>query len=193
MEVGIFIYDGVEVLDFSGPYEVFSTANRFVSEHIGVSLVAPTHSPVRTRGGMSVNPHYSIYAHPHFDLLIVAGGKHQGIEKNPIILHWLAETAQHTRSCASVCTGVFLFAAAGLIDEMKVTTHWEDIDSLKQSYPHLSVIENSRYIMDQNFTSSAGISAGIDMSLALLRKHFGVNIAKTTAKQMEYYWSEMEK
>ncbi|CAH9063704.1 Isonitrile hydratase [Pseudoalteromonas holothuriae] len=186
MNIGIFIYDGVEVLDFTGPYEVFSTANRFVDEHINISLIAPSQSPVRTRGGMSVNPHYSIYASPHFDLLIVAGGKHHGIVKNPTILQWLAETAQHTRSCASVCTGVFLYAAAGLIDEKKVTTHQQDIDELKHQYPQLHVIGNVRYIMDQNFTSSAGVSAGIDMSLALLKKRFGERVAKQTAQQMEY-------
>ncbi|NOU50415.1 DJ-1/PfpI family protein [Pseudoalteromonas sp. JBTF-M23] len=190
MEVGIFIYDGVEILDFCGPYEVFSSANKHINEHLGVSLVAPTQAPVRARGGMSVNPHYSIYSNPHFDLLIVAGGKHQGIMKNPTVLHWLAETAQHTRACASVSTGVFMYAEAGLIDGKKVTTHRQEIEELKTKYPQLSVIENKRYIMDQNFTSSAGISAGIDMCLALVRKRFGDKVARQTALDMEYTWCD---
>ncbi|BBN83904.1 glutamine amidotransferase [Pseudoalteromonas sp. A25] len=190
MQVGIFIYDGVEILDFSGPYEVFSSANKYTSEHLGVSLVAPSQAPVRTRGGMSVNPHYSIYAAPHFDLLIVAGGKHQGIMTNPTVLNWLAETAQHTRACASVSTGVFLYAQAGLIDGKKVTTHQLEIDELKSKYPELNVVNDVRYIMDQNFTSSAGISAGIDMCLALVKRKFGEKVAKLTAQHMEYGWHD---
>ena len=188
MEIGIFIYDNVEILDFCGPFEVFCTANRFTEQHINVSLIAPTHSPVKTRGGLSVNPHYSIHGHPKLNLLITAGGRHNGIIKNPTVLRWIAETARHTPSCASVCTGVFLYAQAGIIDGKKVTTHWSDIEDLRDNYPQLQVVENQRFVTDQNFTSSAGISAGIDMSLSLIKSWFGVNTAIKTAKQMDYMW-----
>ncbi|MCG7561397.1 DJ-1/PfpI family protein [Pseudoalteromonas sp. McH1-42] len=188
MEIGIFIYDGVEVLDFSGPFEVFSTAARFVDEPVNVSLIAPSHAPVSCRGGLSVNPHYSIHGHPRFDLLIVAGGQHQHVLSNTSVLAWLAETATHTRRCASVCTGVFLFAEAGLIDGKSVTTHWDDLARLQSSYPHLKVCEDKRFVMDQNFTSSAGVSAGIDMSLELVKLHFGKSLAIKTARQMDYNW-----
>lgn len=188
MEIGIFIYDNVEVLDFCGPFEVFCTANRFTEQHINVSLIAPTHSPVKARGGLSVNPHYSIHGHPKFDLLIAAGGIHTGIIKNPTVLRWLAETARHTPACASVCTGVFLFAQAGIIDGKKVTTHWSDTSELQHSYPELEVIKNQRFVVDQNFTSSAGIAAGIDMSLSIIQSKFGKGIAHKTARQMDYDW-----
>ncbi|PAY01882.1 glutamine amidotransferase [Pseudoalteromonas sp. HM-SA03] len=188
MEVGIFIYDGAECLDFCGPLEVFNTAKRFIETPINVSLVAPSHIPVTSRGGMSVNPHYSIYSHPKFDLLIVVGGLHHQICGDHNVLNWLAETANHTSQCASVCTGVFLYAEAGLIDGKRVTTHWQDIDDLREQYPSLEVVEDVRFIMDQNFTSSAGISAGIDMSLELVKKRFGQSIARKTATQMDYDW-----
>ncbi|ATD09341.1 MULTISPECIES: DJ-1/PfpI family protein [Pseudoalteromonas] len=188
MEVGIFIYDGAECLDFCGPFEVFNTAKRFIETPINVSFVAPSHVPVTSRGGMSVNPHYSIYSHPKFDLLIVVGGLHHQICGDHNVLNWLAETANHTSQCASVCTGVFLYAEAGLIDGKRVTTHWQDIDDLREQYPSLEVVEDVRFVMDQNFTSSAGISAGIDMSLELVKKRFGQSVARKTATQMDYDW-----
>ena len=189
MEVGIFIYDGAESLDFCGPFEVFNTVKRFIDTPINISIVAPSHIPITSRGGMSVNPHYSIYSHPKFDLLIVVGGLHQNICRDHNVLNWLAETANHTSQCAAVCTGVFLYAEAGLIDGKRVTTHWQNLDQLKELYPKLEVVENARYVMDQNFTSSAAVSAGIDMSLALVEKKFGQAIAMETANYMDYDWS----
>ncbi|KAF7764756.1 hypothetical protein PCIT_b0816 [Pseudoalteromonas citrea] len=186
MEIGIFIYNNVEVLDFCGPFDVFCTANRFTDQHINVSLVAPTHSPVKTRGGLSVNPNYSIHGHPKFDLLIVAGGQYTEVINNPTVLRWLAETARHTPKCASVCTGVFIFAQAGIIDGKQVTTHWASIQDLQDQFPQLHVIKEQRFTIDNNFISSAGITSGIDMSLSIIQSQFGKAIATRVAQYMDY-------
>ena len=186
MEIGIFIYNNVEVLDFCGPFDVFCTANRFTNQHINVSLVAPTHSPVKTRGGLSVNPHYSIHGHPKFDLLLVAGGQYKEVINNPTVLRWLAETARHTPECASVCTGVFIYAQAGIIDGKQVTTHWNDIQTLQTQFPQLHVIKEKRFVIDNNFISSAGITAGIDMSLSIIQSRFGRPVATKVAQYMDY-------
>jgi transcriptional regulator GlxA family with amidase domain len=187
MEIGIFIYNNVEVIDFCGPFDVFCTANRFTNQHINVSLVAPTHSPVKTRGGLSVNPHYSIHGHPKFDLLVVAGGQYKEVINNPTVLRWLAETARHTPQCASVCTGVFIFAQAGIIDGKQVTTHNNDVEALQTQFPQLHVITEKRFITDNNFISSAGITAGIDMSLSIIQSRFGNHTAIQVAQYMNYH------
>ncbi|MBQ4877932.1 DJ-1/PfpI family protein [Pseudoalteromonas luteoviolacea] len=191
MEIGIFIYNGVESMDFCGPLEVFTTASRISKRPINVSLIAPSNSPIRARGDLSINPHFCIHGHPRFDLLIVAGGKLDRVIDNQAVLDWLAETATHTRHCASICSGVFLFAKAGLIEGKTVTTHWQCIEELSQKYPHLSVINDKRFVTDQNFTSSAGVASGIDMSLDMVKKRFGFDVARKTAHQMDYLWSEL--
>ncbi|AQZ94677.1 DJ-1/PfpI family protein [Halopseudomonas phragmitis] len=191
MNVGIYIYDHAEVLDFSGPFEVFSTASR-LSEPKGlfkVFLLAETLQPVNARGGFSVNPQYALSDHPALDVLIVAGGVHSAELHKPGVIAWVAEQARSVPLVASVCTGAFILAQAGVLDGLEVTTHWEDIADLRHDYPALTVCEGRRWVDTGKLVTSGGISAGIDMSLHLVSRLGGMALAQMTARQMEFDWS----
>lgn len=190
MHIGIYIYDNAEVLDFSGPFEVFSTANRFLTgdrQH-KVSLLAQKASLVHARGGFRVQPDFSISEHPPVDVLVVVGGVHTHEVKKAAVIDWIADAAKSAKVVASVCTGAFLLAQAGLLDGRDVTTHWEDCDDLQKDYPTLTVKRNVRWLQSDQYFTSAGISAGIDMSLALVAFLYDKSIAEKTARQMEYDW-----
>ena len=190
MNIGIYIYDNAEVLDFSGPFEVFSTASRLAdsNEAFEVFFIAEQKAPVIARGGFSVNPHYDLSNHPDIDLLIVVGGLHSQELNKSNVIHWVARTAEKAKVVASVCTGAFILAEAGLLAGCKVTTHWEDIDALRKTYPDLTVIEAQRWVDEGKLITSGGISAGIDMSLHLVSRFLGPELAERTARQMAYEW-----
>ncbi len=190
LNVGIYIYQDAEVLDFSGPYEVFSTANRVAepSQLFNVFLVSELNQPVIARAGYSVNSQYSFANHPQIDVLIVVGGVHNAELKKPDVIRWVSQTAKQATIVASVCTGVFLLAEAGLLANLRVTTHWEDLAALRKAYPMLSVVAAQRWVDAGKFVTSGGISAGIDMSLYLVERLSSLALAEKTAKQMEYVW-----
>lgn len=192
MNVGIFIYDQAEVLDFSGPFEVFSTASRLCrpAAPFNVFLVGETGRTVAARGGFSVNPACGFADHPPVDVLVVAGGVHTGEMKKINVVDWLARTAADAKLVASVCTGAFLLAAARIITCHNVTTHWEDIDDLRRGFPDLIVHESRRWVDEGHIVTSGGISAGIDMSLHLVAKLHGLALAERTARQMEFEWTQ---
>ena len=190
MNLGIYIYDNAEVLDFSGPFEVFSTAKRLFNTPWNVQLIGETGQVIQARGGFRVCPDFSIHNHPRLDLLIVVGGVHNlEVKKKPVI-QWIANIAPITPRVVSVCTGAFLLAEAGLLNGLQVTTHWEDLADLAKDYPTLRLIPNCRWVHDGKFTTSAGISAGIDMSLAIVAQLLGESQAEQTAKQMDYRWQK---
>jgi transcriptional regulator GlxA family with amidase domain len=188
VNVGIYIYDDAEVLDFAGPYEVFAVASRLGAEgeKISVSLIGATGQTVRARNGFQVVPEHCIDDHPRLDVLIVPGGIHLAEIEKAEVIDWIRSVSADAKIVASVCTGAFLLAEAGLLDGLSVTTHWEDIADLRASYPALEVRENVRWLRSGRVATSAGISAGIDMSLALVSDLFGERLAASTARQMEY-------
>lgn len=189
--VGILVFDDVEVLDCCGPFEVFSVANR-VSQRSGrpapfdVRFVATT-TDVTARGGLVLRAHELVSEDPEFDLLIVAGGVTDAAEQDADTMDWLSRS--RSQVTASVCTGAFLLAAAGLVGTQKVTTHWEDQQTLQQRWPNLEVQADKRWVRDGDIVTSGGISAGIDMSLHLVEILAGEQLALATARQMEYRWA----
>nr|WP_303761489.1 DJ-1/PfpI family protein [Alcanivorax jadensis] len=190
MQIGIVIYDDAEVLDFAGPYEVFSTAARLCdTPPWQVSLISE-HRNVIARGGFPVQSHFTLADHPSLDVLLVSGGVHTSAMENPLLLKALREAGVSARWVTSVCTGAFLLAEAGLLTNQRVTTHWEDIADLRQRFPTLDVQENVRWVEDGNRLTSAGISAGIDMSLHLVEKLHSRKLAEGTARQMDYAWQQ---
>lgn len=190
MNIGIYIYDNAEVLDFSGPFEVFSTASRFLEEDkkFNVFLFAEENKIVRGRNGFKVFPKHCFSDCPKLDVLIVSGGIHKDEMKKQNVLTYLKEQSKNTKLNTSVCTGAFILASAKIIKKQKVTTHFEDCNDLKKQFPKLEVLENQRWVEDKNIITSAGISAGIDMSLYVVSKLYGKKLAKKTAKQMEFDW-----
>ena len=179
LQIGIVIYDDAEVLDFAGPYEVFSTAARLCdSPPWQVSLISENREAI-ARGGF-----------PPVDVLLVSGGVHTSAMANTALLNALREAGDSASWVTSVCTGAFLLAEAGLLTDQRVTTHWEDIADLRQRFPALDVQENIRWVEDGNRLTSAGISAGIDMSLHLVERLHGRELAEDTARQMDYAWQQ---
>tara|TARA_R110002153_G_scaffold3739_9_gene17949 strand:+ start:20733 stop:21392 length:660 start_codon:yes stop_codon:yes gene_type:complete len=191
LNIGIYIYKNAEVLDFSGPFEVFSTANRLndTNLHMNVFLIGETDVSIEARGGFCVIPKYHIHNHPALDLLIVVGGVHTEEIQKTHIMQWLQEQGHKVPIMASVCTGAFLLARAGVLNNCQATTHWSDIEEFKQTYPDIPIIENVRWVDNQNVITSGGISAGIDMSLHLVSKFCSQQLALSTAKQMEFQWT----
>ena len=188
MNIGIYIYDQAEVLDFSGPFEVFSVANRLAKLDWNIWLVGASENLVEARGAFKVIPDYSIQNVPALDLLIVVGGVHLEEVHKMEVIDWIRETAEKVQVIASICTGAFLLAEAGLLDGLEVTTHWEDIPDLQRNYPNVQVREGVRWIEQGKLFTAAGISAGIDLSLELVSKFAGEELAERTAQQMEYAW-----
>jgi len=188
--VAILLFDNVEVLDFAGPYEVFTTATRVAQQPVfEVMTVAAEPNAVRARAGLVVRADYALHAHPPVDLLIVPGGVVTAALASPALIDWIAAVASQSRLTASVCTGAFLLAKAGVIDTQTVTTHWEDIDDLRAGWPSLRVVDGVRWVDQGRIVTSAGISAGIDMSLHLVERSAGRELALRTARQMDFDWT----
>lgn len=195
--VGIYLFSNVEVLDFAGPYEVFTTASRVALRGAPAALppfrvftVARRAGAVKARAGLDVLADHALDAHPPIDLLIVPGGVVDDELRERDAAAWIARVAASTRITASVCTGAFLLAQAGLLDGRRATTHWEDVDALRASFPAVNVAGEKRWIDEGTIVTSAGISAGIDMSLHLVERLAGRELARRTARQMDFRWQE---
>lgn len=188
--VGILLFNEVEVLDFAGPFEVFSVAEipGQAAKPFRIQTVSQTGQPITARNGLIVHPHCSFTSAAAFDILIVPGG--YGAEEieinNCLLLSWLQAQRPKVQILASVCTGVFLLAKAGLLDGKSVTTHWMDISRLEDSFPSVHVMRNVKYVDEGSLITSGGISAGITMSLKIVERLLGKEIAGLTARRMEY-------
>lgn len=197
LQVGILLYDQVEVLDFAGPFEVFSTAARVSGREcpdrgpaFEVSMVGEGGEEIQARGGLAVRPRFRFGDHPLFDLLLVPGGVVEAELEKPGVVAWIAEQAMTARIVASVCTGAFLLGRAGLLKGRRVTTHWEDAEDLRQCLAASQVVEGPRWVDEGPVVTSAGISAGLDMSLHLVERLAGKALALRTARQMDYRWQD---
>lgn len=194
--VVIFLFDDVEVLDFAGPFEVFSTASRvFGRQFPGQALpfevitTAQSPQPVLARGGLCLHAQTTLADCPQADLLLIPGGVVTAELQKPPVIAWIRQQASAATEVASVCTGAFLLGAAGLLEGLKVTTHWEDLADLQAAQPNSTVVGQCRWVRQGHLTTSAGISAGIDMSLQLVSWLAGEPLAIATARQMDYHWS----
>ncbi|MCW7539202.1 DJ-1/PfpI family protein [Aquabacterium sp. A7-Y] len=195
IRVGILLFPEVEVLDFAGPFEVFSVAARMARRRrpeappaFEVATVAVRAEPVAARHGLQVLPRYGFADAPRFDLLIVPGGVVTQPLQDPVTLQWVAHAAAAATLTASVCTGAFVLARLGLLDGRTVTTHWEDIEDLRTAFPALRVVDSVPFVDEGALLTSAGISAGIVMSLHLVGRILGEDLARATARQMQYDW-----
>ncbi len=196
--VGILVFDQAEVLDFCGPYEVLSVARFLDAERqrtedcpFTVKLISETGGIVRCRGDFKVLTDFNFDNHPKFDLVLVPGGWGTRKEvQNPILIEWLKAQTQKTQLMASVCTGSFLLAETDLLDGLESTTHWASIERMRKAYPKVQIMQGERFIISGQgrIVMSAGIAAGIDMSLFLVSELVGEEVAQNTAHYMEYPW-----
>lgn len=195
ISVCILVFDDVEVLDFAGPYEVFTTASRVhgrshpdTAPLFNVACVSRDGQAVQARAGLRVLPEHSFAESPACDVLIVPGGVVEAAMVCATTLRWISHTAAQAQITASVCTGAFLLAASGVVRSGRVTTHWEDLADLQTRFAALTVCDGPRWIDNGAVVTSAGISAGMDMSLHLVERLAGKPLAQRTARQMDYRW-----
>ena len=195
--VAIYVFPNVEVLDFAGPFEVFTTASRvFLRQNpsrpapFSVYTVARSLLPVTARAGLRVLPDHNLDTCPTPDLLLIPGGIVEAEMAEPEVLQWIRSSSQNAKITASVCTGAFLLAKAGLLQGKSATTHWEDIADLRAQFPSLSVKEEVRWVDEGSIVTSAGIAAGIDMSLHLVSRLGSKGLALLTAKQLDVPYSD---
>nr|WP_321982089.1 DJ-1/PfpI family protein [uncultured Cohaesibacter sp.] len=192
--IGILLYEGVEVLDFSGPFEVFTTARRVAEKNsktfaYAPLLIASTLQPVHARANYRVLPDHDFASHPALDVLLVPGGVHEPLLDDDRLLGWVKAEATKVSLLTSVCTGAFILAEAGCCSGKTMTTHWEDIPDFLERYPSIECVRNVRWVEDGALISSAGISAGIDMALQMVARLGSEDLAKKTARQMDFDWT----
>jgi transcriptional regulator GlxA family with amidase domain len=181
LNVAIFIHDGVELLDFAGPAEVFSTSPGF-----NVYTVSDTEAPILSQGFVKVTPQYSIDNCPKPDILVLPGGATQVPMGNDKVIQWIKSSVPGTVITLSVCTGAGLLSKAGLLDGKTVTTFHNFIDDLQEMTPKAKVIRNIRFVDNGKIITTAGISAGIDGALHVVSRIRGEKTARATAENMEY-------
>lgn len=188
--VAILLFDEVEVLDFCGPFEVFSvTGKRDSLNPFNVYIVAERAEPVLARNHLSVNPRYTFLNSPEADILLVPGGP--GTERemyNETLIESIKSCSQQAELVLSDCDGAILLAKAGLLEGLAATTHHMDMDRLREVAPNTVIRDSERIVDNGRVIVSAGISTGIDMSLYVVAKLLGKEQALETARFMEYDW-----
>jgi transcriptional regulator GlxA family with amidase domain len=195
--VGIVVFPEVEVLDFCGPFEVFSVTRldearrREEPSPFEPLLVAEAAGPVTATGGMRVLPDHTLESCPPLDVLVVPGGWGTRREiQNPRLLGWIRERAAGVETLTSVCTGSMLLGQAGLLNGRRATTHWRSLPWMRESFPKVTVEETLHVVEDGHVLTSAGISAGIDMALRVVARYHGEAVARNTARHMEYRYPD---
>lgn len=185
--LGIVLFNGMEELDALGPWEVLRYAQLSTDADLQVLTVGESGDPITCNKGLELRPMYSFAQCPKLDILLVPGG--QGTRKerlNPIMTDFITRQAEGATWVTSVCTGVMVLLAAGIAVGRRVTTHWEAVEELR-AQGEIEVLEGPRFVRDGNLVTSAGVSAGIDMSLWLLGQLFTPDLARAVQKGIEYF------
>ena len=179
------IYEGVAPLDVAGPLQVFGVVNALCGRKIyDIVTVAPTPDPIPTRLGFALMPHRAFDGLEPVDTLLISGGADPDAGLTPQIVDWLRKQAARTRRIGSICTGSFLLGAAGLLEGKRATTHWAFTAELAKRHRNTIVEVDPIYIRDGNIYSSAGITAGIDLALALVEEDHGLDLALRAARYL---------
>ena len=195
--VGILVFPEVEVLDFCGPFEVFSVTRleeprrREEPSPFEAVVVAETLDPVVATGGLRVLPDHDLESCPPLDLLVVPGGwGTRRLVQNDKVVGWIRDRERQLELTTSVCTGSFLLGQAGLLDGRRATTHWLSLDRMEQTFPAVHVVRDQHVVEEGSIVTSAGIAAGIDLALRVVARLHGEHVARATARYMEYPFPE---
>jgi transcriptional regulator GlxA family with amidase domain len=188
--VSILIFDDVEVLDFCGPFEVFSvTGRRHDLEPFNVFTVAESSGPISARGGLRVVPHHVLGEEPDPDIVLVPGGFGTRREMhNERVIDWIRNRGASAELLLSVCTGSLLLAKAGFLEGLSATTHHGAFELLGEVAPNTKVDTSRRFVDNGRVITSAGVAAGIDMSFHVVSRLLGPEMASEAATYMEYDW-----
>jgi copper(I)-binding protein/transcriptional regulator GlxA family with amidase domain len=181
-KAAILIFDGVQIIDYTGPYEVFGQAG------MEVFTVAAKPETITTAMNMKVTPHYTLENAPASDVLLIPGGGVTRTQEDPNVIKWIQERSKQTEYVVSVCNGAYILAKTGLLDGLTATTFYDLLDGLPAIAPKVKVVRDQRYVDNGKFITTAGISSGIDGSLYLVSKLFGKARAQMVALNMEYDW-----
>lgn len=194
IKVGIVGFEGVMALDLVGPLEAFAAARHMgiangESSRYEIIVIGVTRDRFTSESGLSMQPQCTLEDAPALDTLIIPGGiglrtRH---EMRARIVSWLGSRASDTRRIASVCTGIYALAESGLLDGRRVTTHWGFTCDVARRFPKLRVESNAIFVKDNRFYTSAGITAGIDLCLALIEEDFGPGLALSVARELVVY------
>lgn len=188
--VALIGFEGAAALDITGPHEVFALATHLSQDNAEppyrLLLLAEKAGAFRTASGLSMVAEVSWRDFKELpDTIMVAGGPNMtSLTGNKEFLAWLRARANHTRRIASVCTGAFVLAESGLLDNHRATTHWLEAERLKQTYPDVTVEPDAIYVKDGNVYSSAGVTAGMDLALALVEEDLGRETALAVARML---------
>ncbi|MFQ3536104.1 MAG: DJ-1/PfpI family protein [Aggregatilineales bacterium] len=189
--VAVLLFDEVEVLDFCGPFEVFSVVDAYNPVRPFNVYTVAERTPIAARNGLSINPAYLLDDPncPIPDLIVVPGGR--GTRQamyNERLLEWIRAHAQRAQLTLSVCTGALMLARAGLLEGLSATTHHSALEELRAVAPDTTILPEARVVDNGTVIVSAGISAGIDMALHVVARLHGMEMARQTAAYMEYDW-----
>lgn len=192
--VGILIFDEVEVLDFAGPFEVFSiVGQRDGDGAFNVYTIAEAEGTITARNGLRVIPDKSFADDPRPDIVLIPGGYGtRPLLERPDVIDWIGTRSADAELTLSVCTGSLLLAKAGLLDGLEATTHWGALDLLAEIAPDVSVQRETRVVDNGNIVTSAGVAAGIDMAFHIVARLEGNEAAEEAALYMEYPWTRVK-
>ncbi len=175
------VYPGFQVLDLTGPHEVFGQAGGYA-----VEIVAPGEGAVRASHGVEVVPTGSVQrcGGPLDTLVVVGGPGYRQAADDAVLIEWLKDAAERARRVASVCTGAFPLARAGLLDGRRAVTHWGHCEALAREYPQVTVVPDHIFVRDGAVWTSAGVTAGMDLALAMVEEDHGPEVSRTIARQL---------
>jgi len=182
-KVAILLFDGVEIIDYTGPYEVFGAGNGFE-----IYTVSATEAAITTAMGMRVLPKYTFANAPQADVVIIPGGDVRTVQNDAPTLEWLKKQSGAAEHVMSVCNGAFTLANTGLLQGLTSTTTRAHIDTLKRQHPQIKVVRDQRVVDNGKFLTTGGLSAGIDGALHILSRMRGEGEAHAVAVQLEYDW-----
>lgn len=182
INVGIVLFDGVQIIDFAAPYEVFGQAK------FRVFTVSTDGRPLTTEMGLKVTPDHAFADAPAMDVLVVPGGSVHGAMRDTVLLEALRKRSGSARHVLSICTGAYILAESGLLDGLRATTFHNALDGLAHDYPEITVVRDQRYVDNGRVITSAGLAAGIDAALHVVARLRGETAARSIALHLEYDW-----
>lgn len=183
IHAAILLFDGVQIIDYTAPYEVFGQAGFYTY------TVSSDGGEITTAMDMHVRPHFSLEEAPRPDLLLVPGGDVGDVARDPEVLAWIRQSTETADHVLSVCTGAFILAEAGLLDGGSATTFHAALDDLAEEFPAIEVVRGVRFVDNGKVVTAAGLSAGLDAALHLVEEIQGREAARHLATHLEYTWS----
>lgn len=185
LRVAVLVFEGVQIIDYTGPWEVFGGA------HFEVFSVAKNTDQLRTVYGMQVVPQFTLENHPPADILLIPGGNVLATQEDPAVQRWLQEKSESARIVLSVCNGAYILAKAGLLNGLRATTTRHLVNGLANAAPNITIVRDVRYVDNGKIITSGGLSAGMDAALHVVERMTSRERAAHLARGLEYDWLEI--